>query len=294
MKLKNIIALALTSFVSLTSMAQTNLFNARTANEIGEKTLEDIISEAEGPMPYEYVNDRDVIFQKTVWETIPLDERANLIYYFPTKDQQDRKSLFSILKEGVMKKEIQEVFYSDEFRDKINTEELKKKFSRIDTTDTGKELLNYGETKIPDQYIIETELTPADVVEYRIKGAWYFDRNQGELKYRLLGIAPVVVDINTKGSEQESFIELFWIFFPSARETFFKNYAYNEKNSRMKSNFDYLFNARKFSASIYRTDNIYGDEDISSYVGENAMFQLLESERIKEHIRDFEDDLWNY
>ncbi|WP_448606050.1 type IX secretion system ring protein PorN/GldN [Paenimyroides ceti] len=294
MKLKNIIALALTSFVSLTSMAQTNLFNARTANEIGEKTLEDIISEAEGPMPYEYVNDRDVIFQKTVWETIPLDERANLIYYFPTKDQQDRKSLFSILKEGVMKKEIQEVFYSDEFRDKINTEELKKKFSRIDTTDTGKELLNYGETKIPEQYIIETELTPADVVEYRIKGAWYFDRNQGELKYRLLGIAPVVVDINTKGSEQESFIELFWIFFPSARETFFKNYAYNEKNSRMKSNFDYLFNARKFSASIYRTDNIYGDEDISSYVGENAMFQLLESERIKEHIRDFEDDLWNY
>ncbi len=294
MKLKNIIALALTSFVSLTSMAQTNLFNARTANEIGEKTLEDIISEAEGPMPYEYVNDRDVIFQKTVWETIPLDERANLIYYFPTKDQQDRKSLFSILKEGVMKKEIQEVFYSDEFRDKINTEELKKKFSRIDTTDTGKELLNYGETKIPQEYIIETELTPADVVEYRIKGAWYFDRNQGELKYRLLGIAPVVVDINTKGSEQESFIELFWIFFPSARETFFKNYAYNEKNSRMKSNFDYLFNARKFSASIYRTDNIYGDEDISSYVGENAMFQLLESERIKEHIRDFEDDLWNY
>ncbi len=294
MKLKNIIALALTSFVSLTSMAQTNLFNARTANEIGEKTLEDIISEAEGPMPYEYVNDRDVIFQKTVWETIPLDERANLIYYFPTKDQQDRKSLFSILKEGVMKKEIQEVFYSDEFRDKINTEELKKKFSRIDTTDTGKELLNYGETKIPQEYIIETELTPADVVEYRIKGAWYFDRNQGELKYRLLGIAPVVVDINTKGSEQESFIELFWIFFPSARETFFKNYAYNEKNSRMKSNFDYLFNARKFSATIYRTDNIYGDEDISSYVGENAMFQLLESERIKEHIRDFEDDLWNY
>ncbi|MDN3708298.1 gliding motility protein GldN [Myroides ceti] len=294
MKLKNIIALALTSFVSLTSMAQTNLFNARTANEIGEKTLEDIISEAEGPMPYEYVNDRDVIFQKTVWETIPLDERANLIYYFPTKDQQDRKSLFSILKEGVMKKEIQEVYDFDDFSRKISTEELKKKFSRIDTTDVGKELLSYGEKKIPDEYIIETELTPADVVEYRIKGAWYFDRNQGELKYRLLGIAPVVVDINTKGSEQESFIELFWVFFPAARETFFKNYAYNEKNSRMKSNFDYLFNARKFSATIYKTDNIYGDEDISSYVGENAMFQLLESERIKEHIRDFEDDLWNY
>ncbi len=293
MKIKNVFSLVAIFFCGISAIAQGNILNARTAAEIAPKGIEDIMAESDGPMPYQYVNDNDVLYKKYVWETIPLDERANLIYYFPVKDTEDRKSLFSILKEGVMKKEITEVFYTDEFRDKLNIEELKGKFSRKDTTDTGKELLNYGETKIPEEYIITTELTPADVIEYRIKGMWYIDRNVGELRYRLLGIAPVVVDINTKGDEQESFIELFWIFFPDARNILYQNYAYNEKNDVMRSNYDYLFNARKFSATIYKTDNIY-DEDIKAIVGENAMFQLLEAERIKDNIRNLEDDMWNY
>ncbi|MEG0918164.1 MAG: gliding motility protein GldN, partial [Myroides sp.] len=72
------------------------------------------------------------------------------------------------------------------------------------------------------------------------------------------------------------------------------SYAFNEKNPAMKMNFDYMFNARKFSATIYKTDNVYGDRNISDYVQGNAMMQLLEAERVKESIRDLEDDLWNY
>ena len=159
--------------------------------------------------------------------------------------------------------------------------------------EAGIEYYNMGE-KIPEEYIVKTSLTARDVKEYRIMGTYYFDRNQGELKYRLIGIAPVVVDINTKGKEYENTIELFWIFFPAARQTLYENYAYNEKNSAMRSSFDYLFNARKFSATIYRTDNLYGDEPIEEYVRDNAMQQLLEADRIKESIRNFEDDLWNY
>ena len=55
-----------------------------------------------------------------------------------------------------------------------------------------------------------------------------------------------------------------------------------------------MFNARKFAGTIYKTDNVYGDRNISEYVRENAMLQLLEAERVKESIRDLEDDLWNY
>jgi len=29
------------------------------------------------------------------------------------------------------------------------------------------------------------------VIQYKIKGYWYFDARQGELKYRLLGICPL-------------------------------------------------------------------------------------------------------
>ncbi|MBQ0740281.1 gliding motility protein GldN, partial [Aquimarina celericrescens] len=40
-----------------------------------------------------------------------------------------------------------------------------------------------------DPYLIPTEITSRDILEYHIKGMWYFDKLQGEMRYRLLGIA---------------------------------------------------------------------------------------------------------
>jgi hypothetical protein len=57
------------------------------------------------------------------------------------------------------------------------------------------------------------------VTEYKIKGYWYFDKRQSELKYRLLGICPVTPDVYSMNSDEKDYIELFWIFFPS--ETFY-------------------------------------------------------------------------
>jgi len=87
---------------------------------------------------------------------------------------------------------------------------------------------------------------------------------------------------------------LFWLFYPdpNVRNVLFSNYAFNEKNPRKKINFDYLFNARRFSGTIYKVENIQ-DATISEQVGENAWFQLMEAERIKENIRNMEDDLWS-
>ena len=40
---------------------------------------------------------------------------------------------------------------------------------------------------------------------FKIKGMYYFDKRQGEMKYRLLAIAPIVeIDAKTKCSIRES------------------------------------------------------------------------------------------
>lgn len=279
--------------VTSVSFAQNNILNARMAAEIGDESIEEIYAKADGPMPYEYVNDRDIIFQKKVWEVLPLDQKQNLVFYYPLEETIDRKPLWNILKDAVMSKKINEVYEDENFKFKLNIKDLESKFMRIDTTEVGKEQYML-EGKIDKQYIYTTEIKPGDVKEFRTMGMWYLDRNAGELKYRLLALAPVVTDIATKGEDFEQAVPLFWIFFPDARETLYNAYAFNEKNSAMKMNFDYLFNARKFSGSIYKTDNVYGDRNISEYVQGNAMMQLLEAERVKESIRDLEDDLWNY
>jgi hypothetical protein len=45
---------------------------------------------------------------------------------------------------------------------------------------------------------------------------------------------------------------------------------------------------------IYKEENVYGDRNIADYERDNSQMQLLESERIKEKIRNFEQDMWNY
>ena len=62
----------------------------------------------------------------------------------------------------------------------------------------------------------------------------------------------------------------------------------------MAFTFDHLLNARRFNGVIYQEENVYGDRLIKDYMKENAQMQLLESERVKEKIRDFEQDMWNY
>ncbi len=144
-----------------------------------------------------------------------------------------------------------------------------------------------------DTFNIQTE----DVEGIMIKGIWYFDKRQGELKYRLLALAPMGRDVQTLGVSEiddENLYELFWIFYPSARNILYKSKVFNPKNNMQSISFDHLLNARRFSATIVREENIYGNRAISDYVRGNSLFQLLEANKIKEEIRNKEMDMWNY
>jgi hypothetical protein len=55
-----------------------------------------------------------------------------------------------------------------------------------------------------------------------------------------------------------------------------------------------MLNSRRFNGELYKEENVYGDREISEYMRENSQMQLLESERVKDKIRDFEQDMWNY
>src|SRR5690606_41888246 len=120
---------------------------------------------------------------------------------------------------------------------------------KVDTTDLGYEQLNAGE-QVSAEYINRRNLTAADIQEYRIKGLWYFDKRQGELKYRLLGIAPAAPDVNFIDSDDEANkqpIPLFWIFFPEVRDILHNAKAFNNDNSAMPVSFDHLLNSRRFN-----------------------------------------------
>jgi len=286
--------------LSTFSFAQSNLLNAKTPAEIGKKTEAEKNADNDKPLPYGYVGDRDILMGKSVWELIDVNQRVNFPMYYPVDDSKDlgpeRLPLYQVLMNGIKDKKITEVYDSGYFTSKKSYEDIEKVLSFKDTLDQGIEELNSGAKDVSPEFIVKYEIKPIDVAGYRIKGFWYFDKRQGELKYRLQGICPVVPDVYTLkgGGDKAEYVDLFWIYFPAARDVLHGAKAFNEKNSAMPFSFDHLLNARRFGAVIYLEENVYGDREIKDYMKENSQMQLLESERVKEKIRNFELDMWNY
>lgn len=287
--------LALILFSTFAVSAQSNLLNAKTPDQIGKKSDAQMNSDNDKPLPYGYVDDRDVLFGKTVWEIIDLDERVNFTMYYPIDESlgDNRKALYTVLVDGIRSGKITEVYDSSYFTTKKTLKDIEASLVKVDTTDGGIDLINSGQ-ELTAEFINKTELKAIDVDGYRIVGRWYFDKRQGELKYRMLGICPIIPDVYTMGSEEKDYIDLFWVFFPSVRDVLHENYAFNDKNSSAPISFDHLLNARRFSATIYQEENVQGDRKISEYMKENSQMQLLESERVKEKVRNFEQDMWSY
>ncbi len=304
MNLRNCLLVILFAAGATTASAQSNLLNAKTPDEIGKKTPAQLISDNDKPLAYGYVHDRDVLMGKTIWEIIDLDERINFPLYYPIDTAnigKDRRSLFSVLLNGIKSGKITEVYADDYFNTKKTLKDMSSSFKYVDTTQAGiDEINNYyddykkGRKVLDPQYINTKDLTAQDISGYKIKGYWYFDKRQSEMKYRLLGICPVSPEARDIGAENPDVIELFWVYFPAIREELHEAKAFNDRNSAQPITFDHLLNSRRFNGVIYKEENVYGDRQISDYEKDNAQMQLLESERVKEKIRNFEQDMWNY
>tara|TARA_B100001059_G_scaffold74037_2_gene71550 strand:+ start:24858 stop:25760 length:903 start_codon:yes stop_codon:yes gene_type:complete len=280
-----------------TAIGQANLLNARVPQEVGNLNDQQMEANDEKPLAYGFVDDRDLMWSKTIWEVIDLDERVNFPYYYPTDTLNlgpDRRSLFDVLKKNLSNSNIKEVYKSAYFQEKLTYEEIQERLIAVDTTDAGYEQFN-ADGFVDPQFIERRRITAAEIRQYKIKGTWYFDKRLGELKYRLLAVCPVAPDVAVKtlAGEEEDLVELFWVWFPDARSSLNQIKVFNTRNSSQPITYDHMLNSRRFNSTIYKEENVYEDREVKDYIYEDALRMLLESERIKSVIRDYEQDMWN-
>ena len=285
--MKSLIILISSLIFCINSYGQSNLLNAKKPSEIGTE----LIKADKKSIEYPEVDDTDVLWSKVVYEFIDLNEKLNFQLLFPVNDEQytsTRKSLWKIIRENVENGSIDEVFdvRNDNF---LNSNKI-----------TGTEKIKdfYGSKYTPGDSRPQTYATSSDITGYKIKGVWFFDKKHSEMKYRLLGIQPVGRNLKESGKEQG----YFWIWYPSVRDILSNHMVFNDKNNNNRISFDDLLVNRRFSSYIYKYDNVYGDRTIRDYIrqrnGEsNRQYQLrliMESERIKKEILDFDVDMWGY
>ena len=359
--------------------AQVNLLNAQDPADIGKKDQMQLKQDEDKKLEYGYVDERDIMFSKVIWEVIDLDQRVNYPYLYPTDTTvvgKERRPLIHYLLKGIQSGDITLIYSDGKFNNKITLGDLEAndtfeytyinkkgtnylqeyggrqaviddnnlslgEFDIIyqnyfddygepfnnnedwyiwmdDSVNRGlidkdvalepyenaqkEAIINWFSEEFGDKYISTDRFEYGMVDHYKIKGVWYFDKRIAELKYRPLAIAPVTRQVvNMKDDRDISDpslksppVPMFWVYYPDARDVLKDSYVFSDSNSVIRKSFDELINARRFHTMIYLEENMYEDREIGQYISENAFMRLLESERIKEKIRNFEHDMWSW
>lgn len=262
----------------------------------------DTIKKEVNPLEYGFIEEKDVLWAKVVWEIIDLNERINQPYYNSSDGiVSSTLSLFDALKQGIESGDITEVYDDEFFKYKISRDEAVGALSRVDTTDWFYDQREDGidmSTMSAAEMGIDTYNVGSEQIKMvKVKGMWYIDRRMGEMKYRILGISMMGPDAQTIGrgfDGADDYIDLFWIFYPNARETLHKYQVFNPQNAASTITFDDMLNARRFNTIIYKSSDAMGDRSINEYLPRDAQAQLEESNRIRRAILQRENDMWSY
>lgn len=281
-----------------------NVLNAMSPDELREQRANktkvteagDTVSTEAQPMEYGYIEDKDIIWSKVVWEVIDLNERLNQPYYRASDGLlTESASLYDALVEGVRSGKISQVYDDEYFTTKMTYDQIVSRTAKKDTQQYYFDMIDAGE-EADEGLIFNFEINSKDIKMLKTKGMWYIDRRLGEMKYRLLGLCIMGPDAQALGTEFDDgmFVELFWIWYPDAR-TVLNNYTvFNPNNSSSSVTFDDLLNSRRFSSVIYKAQTMYGITPIEDYIPKNSKGQLEESDRIRESILQSEADMWSY
>ena len=246
------------------------------------------------PIPYVQLREADIMWSKRIWRKVDMREKKNHVFYYPVVPDQGRKSLMTILLEAI--EETGNVTAYDGFAEDgitrtdmftipLTPEEAGSKLCR--------EVTEQKYDPILDQEVDTTFqecLEPEDIMQFMIKEEVFFDKQRSVMETRILGIAPLIPEYAPTGELLES-IPKFWIYFPEARRVFAQAEVYNRHNDVHRLTYDDVFWKRMFASTIVKETNVY-NRSIEDYKA--PMDALLEAERIKEDIRNYEHDMWSF
>lgn len=239
------------------------------------------------PIPFPTIRESDVMWKKRIWREIDFRQKMNQGFYYPITAHENWKNFITVVFDALAEGKIAAYEYeeTDEFLNEMNYEEVIAK-----QTDTTYKTLRRSYPPY-DEYdtVIVSKFDPSQVMRLRIKEDWYFDKQRSQLMVRIIAVAPVLMKELESGDKAP--MPLFWIPYESAREVFAQAPFFNRHNSAARLSYDEVFWKRLFDSYIYKEENVY-DRPIVTYA--KGVDGLLESERIKQEIIDFEQNLWEY
>ena len=206
-----------------------------------------------------------------------MKEKMNLPFKYEGIDWKDMHPLITIFNNAI--KEGNVVYNDEYFKEPMTAADFEKKTSGSDTIHR---VDIYG-NPLPDT-VVQNEFDPMSVVKYRVKEDWFFDKETSTLQVRILGIAPLVKDPDAGE------LPLYWVYYPDFRKILVKEDCFNAKNDAIRMSWDDIFEGRLFGSYIIKESNVL-DRRIQDY--KTGVDALMESEKIKQDMFEWEHDLWS-
>lgn len=268
-------------------------------------------------VPYANIRPTDVAYVKRIWREFDVREKMNTLYASP------KSRLIDVIMEAVLAGELtaydptptEEDPTGDSFKTRLAPDQVLGRFGSDSTL-----VEEYDEEgNVIASHFEATAFNPNDVVRFRIKEDWIFDKQRSVFEPRIIGIAPLVTpqmdEITGEApmdmEEMDAVADIpgldlpastpdiaadaypaFWIYFPEARHIFVNKEVTSRHNDATGLSYDDVFIKRLFSSYIVKQSNPE-DLRIRDYI-DNGVDRLYEAQRIKKNIVDFEQDLWSY
>jgi gliding motility associated protien GldN len=251
----------------------------------GEAPVDDVVKKdimmQRRVLNYQPIRESDIFWEKRVWRIIDIREKMNLPFAYP------EEPFFKLLSDAATKGELP--VYStedDKFTKKLSTEDVLGMLSKTDTVVTFD-----PETYEEKVQIVRNDINWEDVKRFRIKEIWFFDKETSTMNVRIMGIAPLI-DVKDENGNFRFERPMFWVYYPHARDMFARHRVFTlGGNTNATISWEDLFEMRHFASYIYKESNVY-DRKLEEYL--TGVDLLMESEKIKNEIFNFEHDLWQY
>ncbi len=246
-----------------------------------------ISSHASVPIAWQPIRETDILWKKRVWREIDVREKQNVAFRYAGDESSGGGMFIEILIDGLKTGRIKGYKqFDDRFTQVMSKEDIME--SVQGHTDT-QVILDPIENK-EIQKIIQRDFDPTAIRKFRIKEDWIFDRNQGQMVVRIVGIAPIIDVVGEDGVYRGS-KAMFWLYYPDIRQLLAQYEVYNAQNDIARYTWDEFFESRQFASKITKVSNPFGSEFKESL---NPMESLYESNRAAEEIFNKEVDMWVY
>lgn len=344
--MKNVFLILIAIGLFCTAIAQDNNLNNSTKPVRGDSVMSLIdgfyrnsTMNNRKVVEYAALRHSDVVYRKRIWREIDLREKMNAIFASP------KSRLMDIIVSAIQSGELtaydptptKDNPTGDNFEFMVQLP-IEQVMARLGVDSVLVEEFNENNEVISSHYE-SRPFSGENVIKFRIKEDWIFDKQRSVFEPRIVGIAPLISPVipgleynsaeiiiteklandpfdpfalRDENSPEQATIVMpssilakdlvfntqveptpaFWIYFPEARHVFVNKEVVNRNNAATGLSYDDVFVKRIFTSYIVKQDNPH-DLRIKDYIQED-IDRLYESERIKNVIMDWEQDLWSY